>query len=200
LGGCHFCFRLFTGSEYPFLNASPSTVRQYLCGIQFFYESTLRRDGYTLDLVRPAKRKTLPLVLSQQEVNELLRLVDNPRCRMALKLIYACGLGLKGALHVKVADLDAERGLLWVRQGKGGKDRSVPLAERTLDDLKRYRKRFEPETYLFAGRDKSSPLQECALQRAFKAALAQSGINKPATIRTLSPTGPLRRLKRRKIP
>jgi len=158
-------------------NASPSTVRQYLSGIKFLYESTLRRDGYTLELVRPAKRKTLPVVLSQQEVHEVLRLVERPRYRMALQLIYACGLRLRKAMQVKVADLDADRRLLWVRKGKGGKDRSVPLAERTLKDLNRYRKRFQPKSYLFPARGKDCPLQECGLQRAFKAALTHSGIN-----------------------
>jgi len=166
-------------------NASPSTVRQYLSGIKFFYESTLRRDWYTLDLVRPAKRKTLPVVLSQQEVQHLLSLVDNPKHRMALSLIYACGLRLLEATHLKLADIDVQRMQIWVRNGKGGKDRCVPLAQRTLQELRRYLKRAHTDYHVFAGKGSRSPLNQTTLQRAFKAVLRESGINKAASIRTL---------------
>jgi site-specific recombinase XerD len=165
--------------------ASPCTVRQYLSGIRFLYESTLRRDWPVLDLVRPAKRKKLPVVLSRQEVHQVLREVEHPRYRMAFRLIYACGLRLLEATHLTVGDIDRDRRLLWVRHGKGNKDRRIPLAERTLEELRIYQKRFHPETYLFPARGTSGPVHECSLQRAFRAALRRTAINKQASIRTL---------------
>jgi site-specific recombinase XerD len=104
---------------------------------------------------------------------------------MVFRLIYACGLRLLEATHLKRQDIDPDRRLLWVRHGKGGKDRRVPLAERTLEELRVYQKRFDPETYLFPARGTGGPVHECTLQRAFRAALRRTGINKPASIRTL---------------
>jgi site-specific recombinase XerD len=165
--------------------ASPSTVRQYLSGIKFFYESTLGREWPTLSLVRPAKRRTLPVILSREEVWDLLGRVETFKHRVALNLIYSCGLRLLDATHLRLTDVDAERMQVWIRHGKGGKDRYVPLGSAMLAELREYQKRYNPKGYLFPGKN-GSPLHESTLQRAFKSVLRSSGIQKPtASIRTL---------------
>jgi site-specific recombinase XerD len=114
-----------------------STFRIHLSGSRFFYERTLKHPWPVFDLVRPRGIQTLPAVLSPQEVRSLLALVEHPNARMCLWVISACGLRLRAGTQLQVTDLDPQRMLVRVRQGKGGKDRYVPLAERTLQLLLR---------------------------------------------------------------
>jgi len=162
-----------------------STLTIHLSGIRFFFEKTLKREWHIFDLVRPKKRKKLPVVLSTDEVKRLLWLVQNPVVRMALTVIYACGLRLSEGLQLKVQDIDSSRMLLWVRNGKGGKDRCVPLPERLLELLREYWKRRRPRLYLFTNPKNREPLSTTTLQKTFKIALLQSQIHKEASIHTL---------------
>jgi integrase/recombinase XerD len=121
-----------------------STFRIHLYGIRFFYEITLQRPWPVLTLIRPRHSQTLPVVLSPQEVRSLLALVVNPKAGMCLRMIYACGLRLREGTHLQVSDIDPHRMLVHVPQGKGGKDRVVPLAARTLELLRVYWQRAPP--------------------------------------------------------
>ena len=111
--------------------------------------------------------------------------------RVCLGTIYSCGLRLKEGVQLRVEDIDSERMMVAVRGGKGNKDRYVPLAQRTLELLRANWLRHRNPVWLFPGRGDFSPTQaqkpmcESGLQRAFRAALAQSGIAKKATIHTL---------------
>ena len=109
------------------------TLRIHLYGIRFFYEITLQRPWPVLTLTRPRHSRKLPVVLSPQEVRSLLALVVNPKAAMCLRMVYACGLRLREGTHLQVADIDPHCMLVHVRQGKGGRDRLVPLAARTLE-------------------------------------------------------------------
>lgn len=166
--------------------ASRSTVRQYLCGIKFFFETTLGRPMPALELVKPRKRLKLPVVLSQNEVRTVLTLVRHPVAQMALVLIYACGLRLSEGRQVQVEDIDGARHLLWVRNAKGGKDRSVPLPAATLQRLRDYwRDRRPAAPWLFPASTGAGPVGPSLLQKAFKAALRQSPVVKNASVHTL---------------
>lgn len=162
-----------------------STLTIHLSGIKFLFEKTLKREWIIFNLVRPQKRKKLPVILSTEETKHLLSLVRMPKARMALTVIYACGLRLSEGLHLKVQDIDSQRMLLWVRNGKGGKDRYVPLPERVLTMLRAYWKLHKPSSYFFFSRDKNTSLSDTSLQHTFKAALRESGICKEASIHTL---------------
>lgn len=162
-----------------------STLTIYLSGIRFFFEKTLKQEWHIFDLVRPKKRKKLPVVLSTEEVKRLLLIFQNPTVRMALTVIYACGLRLSEGLQLKVRDVDSSRMLLWVRNGKGGKDRCVPLPERLLELLREYWKLRRPRLYLFTNAKNREPLSSTTLQKTFKIVLIQSGIQKEASIHTL---------------
>ena len=166
--------------------ASRSTVRQYLSGIKFFYETTLRRPMPTLDLIKPRKRLKLPVVLSVAEVRTVLALVRHPIAQMALVLIYACGLRLSEGCRVRIADIDGNRQLLWVRDGKGGKDRAVPLPAATLRRLRTYWKTQRLSgPWLFPTSNTKHPVGLSLLQKAFKGALTESPVTKEASVRTL---------------
>lgn len=166
--------------------ASRSTVRQYLSGIKFFYETTLGRPLPVLDLIKPRKRFKLPLVLSVAEVRSILALVRNPKVQMALVLIYACGLRLSEGCRVRTEDIDGDRLQLWVRDSKGGKDRAVPLPAATLCRLRAYWKAQRLSgPWLFPAPRGNTPVGPSLLQKTFKAALRQSPVDKNVSIRTL---------------
>jgi integrase/recombinase XerD len=162
-----------------------STFRIHLYGIRFFYERTLQRPWPVFDLVRPRHPQKLPVVLSLQEVRSLLALVEHPKAQMCLQMIYACGLRLTEGTHLQVSDIDAQRMLVRVHQGKGGKDRLVPLAPRVLELLRAYWQRQRPRPWLFPARDGSAPLSATSLQKTFKAVVRQSMLSKDASSHTL---------------
>jgi len=162
-----------------------STLTIHLCGIKFFFERTLKREWLIFDLVRPKKRKKLPVILSPDEVKLILSLVKTPAVRMALTVIYACGLRLSEGIQLKVQDIDSTRMLVWVRNGKGGKDRCVPLPDRLLELLRAYWVLRRPPLYLFPNRKSHEPLSATTLQKTFQIVVRQSGIPKEASIHTL---------------
>jgi integrase/recombinase XerD len=162
-----------------------STFRIHLYGIRFFYERTRQRPWPVFDLVRPRHIQKLPVVLSLREVRSLLVLVEHPKARRCLHMIYACGLRLTEGSQLQVSDIDAQRMLVRVHQGKGGKERLVPLAPRVLELLREYWRRQRPRPWMFPARDGSAPLPPPALQKTFKAVVRQSGIPKEASIHTL---------------
>jgi len=169
---------------------SGSTLTQALCGIKFFYQHTLRRDWPTLALVRAPREKKLPVVLSVSEVEHVLRCVHLPRYRMCLSTIYACGLRLQEGVHLQVGEIDGERRLIHVRHGKGNKDRYVPLPPRLLETLRGFWRSHRDPTWLFPGilrseSHASAPMCESGVQRAFRAAVRESGLPKLATVHTL---------------
>ena len=100
-------------------------------------------------------------------------------------MIYACGLRLTEGTRLQVADIDAQRMLVRVHQGKGGKDRFVPLAPRVLALLREYWQRERPRPWVFPARHRAAPLSPTALQKTFTAVVRQSGIPKDASIHTL---------------
>jgi site-specific recombinase XerD len=164
---------------------SASSITIYLCGIKFFFETTLKKKFAILDIVRPQRSKRLPVVLSQKEVRTVLKRVKHPIYRMALTIIYACGLRISEGIRLETGDIDGKRHLLRVRNGKGGKDRYVPLHERPLALLREhYRQTRTGTPYIFPL--KSGHITADSLQKAFKKALRESKVNKPtATVHTL---------------
>ena len=172
---------------------SRSTCTIALCGIKFFYVHTLKRSWHTLAFIRPDKEKKLPVILSVEEVDRILRCVHQTRYRVCLTTIYACVLRLLEGTHLQVKDIDSQRKMLHICLAKGGKDRYVPLPDACLAMLRRHWQTHRNPTWLFpAPREDwlnpdrtSKPMEQSGLQRAFSAAVRQSGIHKKATVHTL---------------
>ena len=170
---------------------SASTIA--LCGIKFFYQHTLKREWTTLTFVRPPQEHKLPVILSQEEVRTILQCVRLPRYRACLSTIYACGLRLQEGTHLQVPDIDSARMVIHVRDGKGAKDRYVPLPSPILDLLRQSWKTHRNPVWLFPapgrsglGRSTAStPMPRNSVQDAFRAALRASGIHKHASVHTL---------------
>jgi site-specific recombinase XerD len=167
---------------------SRSTSTVDLCAIKFLFQHTLQRAWPCLQLARPPRGRTLPAVFSRQEVAALLQSVRQPLCRALFTTIYSCGLRASEAATLKVSDVDSARMQLRVR-GKGAKDRCVPLPQKTLALLRESWKGHRSRPWIFAARSAPDqpprPVQRSGLQAAFRSALAQSGIKKPAHLHTL---------------
>jgi len=165
---------------------SRSTSTVALCGIKFFYENTLKRPWPTLLFIRPGHEKKLPVILSHQEVIDLLSGIRLLRYRVCLTTIYSCGLRLSEGTHLRVEDIDSARGFIHVRQSKGNKDRSVPLPEKTLQLLREQWKSHRNNLWIFpSGRNADIPLSNSSVQVAFRSALKSAGIHKNATVHSL---------------
>jgi len=166
---------------------SRSTITLALCGIKFFYERTMQRQWATLALVRPQREKKLPVVLSVEEVHQILARVRRWRYRVCLSTIYACGLRLQEGLHLQLSHIDGGRQMVHVCHGKGGKDRYVPLPQPILEMLRQYWGTHRDPVWVFPSTHQTvkGPMDASGLQRAFHGALVDSGVQKPATVHTL---------------
>jgi len=165
--------------------ASQSGISQAYSALKFFYETTLKRDWNGFRIPRVQKSKKLPVVLSQQEIQAIFSVIRNLKHRAVLMTIYSAGLRISEAVHLKVADIDSQRMVIRVQQGKGQKDRYTLLAQRTLEVLRDYWKEYRPQGWLFPGKPESEPLSISAVQRVFEKVLLQAGVKKHASVHTL---------------
>ena len=169
-----------------------SSCTVVICGLKFFYEYTLNRPMPTFDRIRPKKVHKIPIVLSQEEVYQILSCLRKPHYRVCLSTIYACGLRISEGAGLRVDHIDSARLQLHIRQGKGYKDRRVPLPEQTLVNLRQHWLSHRHPVWLFPKRtrfdvepDATAPMSTTGVANAFKAALAESGVTKEATVHTL---------------
>ena len=165
--------------------AADSTLNVYFSAIRFFFEKTLGREWSVLNLVRARKRRKLPVVLSQREVREVISRVHNGPARTCLTTIYGCGLRLLEGARLRREDIDRERLVIRVRQGKGRKDRYVPLSEQLAKVLDAHCREYRPQDWLFPGQQPGHYVSPGTIGRRLKLALAKSGVGKPATVHTL---------------
>ena len=165
--------------------ASSSAITIALCAIKFFYEQTLRQEWPTLALVRPPRERKLPVVLSREEVHRILGCLRRPYYRVCLSTIYSCGLRLSEGTHLLLTDIDSQRMVVRIRNGKGGKDRYVPLPHKTLQLLRAYWRDQQPSSHLFPKTNREGHIPNGSLQKTFKAALQRSSITKRVSIHTL---------------
>src|SRR4030095_12477636 len=172
---------------------SRSTATIAICGIRFFYEQTLNRNWATFGLLRAAREKKLPVILSLAEVRQILGRIRLPRYDVCRTTIYSCGLRLQEGTNLRVADIDSARLMIHVRHGKGAKQRYVPLPKRTLRLLRLYWQQHHNPVLLFPAEGRNhidlarstEPMSKSSVQDAFHAALKESGNNKRASVHTL---------------
>jgi integrase/recombinase XerD len=169
---------------------APGTLRVSLSAIRFCFGVTLQRTWPTLGLLRPGKERKLPVVLSREEVRAILGCVRAPVYRACLSAIYAGGLRISEGTALQVGDVDSQRMVLRVR-GKGNKERQVPLSAPTLDLLRRFWKLHRSTPWLFPAawqpraQHLDGPVRVENVQEAFRWALHDSGVHKPATVHSL---------------
>lgn len=165
--------------------SSWSQFNQAVCALRFLYTVTVPRP-WSVTMIPFGKRpKRLPTVLGQEEVHDLIQCVAHPKHRAVLLTLYAAGLRLAEATHLKLPDIDSQRMQLKINSGKGNKDRYVPISPRLLEELRTYWKIERPPTYLFPGKTLDVPLSGATIQKACKLAATQARIAKTVTPHTL---------------
>lgn len=163
---------------------SISYQNQSINAIKFYYEQVLERPVRSYYIQRPKKGRQLPNVLSEEEVVAILKCTDNLKHRAMLWLIYSSGLRLGELINLKIQDVDSNRMLLIVRQGKGKKDRVSLLSEKVLKLLRDYFRQYHPREWLFEGQF-GGQYSPTSLQKVFRQAKEKAGIKKHATVHTL---------------
>jgi len=140
-----------TGISWPALN-------QIVCALRFFYGVTLGQAIVPERIAYAREPSKLPVVLSADEVVRFLEAIPSLKSRTALTTVYAAGLRVSEVVLLKIADIDSQRMVIRVEQGKGGKDRYVMLSPQLLRILRTYWRLARPKRWLFPGRDDERPL------------------------------------------
>jgi integrase/recombinase XerD len=163
----------------------PPTINGAVVALRFFFTVTLERPDIVRHLVFVREPRRIPIVLSPEEVARLLEAAPGPKYKAALGAAYGAGLRVSEVVALKVADIDSNRMLLRIEQGKGRKDRFAMLSERLLELLRDWYRIARPPLWLFSGRDPMLPLTTRQLNRAVHAAAEMAEITKRVTPHTL---------------
>ena len=166
-------------------NSSHSFVSQAVSSIKFLYGHVLMKDDLILNVVRPKKENKLPEVLSQKDVLSIPDNVSNLKHKAILFLTYSSGLRVGEVVRLRVNDIDSDRMLIHVVQGKGRKDRYTVLSEVALKALREYAREYKPVTWLFPGEEAGSHITERTVQRVFENTKDKAGIQKKVSVHTL---------------
>jgi integrase/recombinase XerD len=161
---------------------APSSICTAVAALRFLYKVTLKR-AWTFEEVIPAPKKPqkLPIVLSPEEVLHFLGCIEGTKHRAILTTCYAAGLRISEAVSLKPNDIDSQRMVIRVEQGKGQKDRYVMLSPKLLETLRSYWRAVRPKDWLFPGDRPERPITKDAVEDACQKAQRRSGIAKPIT-------------------
>jgi integrase/recombinase XerD len=171
--------------EYIIRNGfSPSYQNQVINALKLYFRKFHSKHFDLTMIERPREGVKLPLVLSLEEVQHLLRVTRNVKHKTMLMLIYSSGLRRSELLNLKIEHIESERMLIRIRNAKGNKDRMVPLSQKMLDQLRMYYRMYKPKIHLFEGVDGDS-YSATSLQQVLRQSLNKAGIRKRVTLHTL---------------
>ena len=163
-----------------------STCNQVINGCKFFYTNVLSEWDWTFDFPSRKSEQRIPEVLSKEDLDLLFSCNTNLKHRMLLMTTYSAGLRVSEVVALKVVDIDSKRMMIRIIQGKGKKDRQVPLSQRLLEELRQYWKKYHPTTWLFpSSRNTSSHLDKATAQAVYYAAKKRAAISRGKGIHTL---------------
>lgn len=167
-------------------HVSLTYLKQAVCALRFFYNQVLERQYDHPRLPYPKKAATLPTVLARTEITRLLDATSNRKHRAILMTVYGAGLRVSELAELRPADIDSERMVINVRQGKGRKDRTVILARTLLDALRDYWREYRPGTeWLFPGRNPGRHVSTRNVQHICQVAAERARLRKHVTAHTL---------------
>jgi len=164
---------------------SPSTCRLYLNALRFFYLNVLHWKTLQCEFDVPKHKQRIPDLLSLSDVRLIIEHATNPKYRMMFILCYACGLRVSELVAVKVQHIHGDEKYLQIVQGKGFKDRNIPLSNSALIALRNYWRSFRPDDFLFPGRDVNKPVSITSVQKYFTQTKARAEITKVGGIHSL---------------
>ncbi len=171
--------------EFRSKGLSWSTLNIHYSSLKLFC-TKIRREQWDIDhLPRPKGSKTLPRILSEQEVVRLIEAPSNFKHRFVIAFMYATGLRISEVLNLKINDVDGDRLELFIRQGKGGKDRLVRIPQKLLVLLRIYYKQFKPKEYLFEGSIKGTAYAYASIRKILLNAKRKAKIGKRVSPHTM---------------
>lgn len=163
---------------------SASYQNQAINAIKFYFEKVLGQERVVYHIDRPRKKKKLPVVLSQAEVQRLLESIKNLKHKVILSTIYGCGLRVSECINLRIEDIDSSLNRIIVRNAKGNKDRLTLLPEHLLIQLRAYYKAYRPKAWLFEGPNHTQ-YSASSIRKVFGRALDKCNIRKPASVHSL---------------
>jgi integrase/recombinase XerD len=158
---------------------------QTVCALRFLYHHILHRDWMIEYIPYPRREDKLPVVLSPAEVAAVFEATHNLKHRTILMTIYAAGLRVSEVTHLRLSDIDSQRQVIRVRQGKGHKDRQVMLSPKLLEALRIYWKSYRPKVWLFPGESPERPVSSETVWRVCHQAGEAAHLSKPISPHTL---------------
>lgn len=162
-----------------------TTFKVRMSALKFFYTRTLKQAWFEYEVVKPKLRPKLPTVLSRERISALIDAVVNLKHRALLGVFYGTGLRCAEARHLRVNDVDSDRMLIRVCDGKGQKQREVPLSPKLLELLRAYtrwrRPKLKRKDWLFPGGKPGRPISESAVTQICQKAARAAGLDKPAS-------------------
>ncbi len=173
------------------LGVSSITLNATITGLRFFFEVTLNRHDALTMMDRVYEPRKLPIILSIEEVTRLIEAAGGLKYKAALSIAYGAGLRASEVVHLKVSDIDSQRMVIRVEQGKGKKDRYAMLSPTLLELLRdwyryaRSQRMILPGGWLFPGQNPVNPLSTRQLNRAFHLTLEAAGIDKRVSLHSL---------------
>jgi site-specific recombinase XerD len=166
---------------------SASSLNLAISGIKFFYSNVMKNEGIS-EPRRPRHDKRLPQVLSKEEIQKILALEKNPKHRLLLMLVYSSGLRVSEVVALKREHIDMSRKVIYIKRGKGRKDRCTLLSEKAACFLNEYYTFYGIQTWLFPGQPATSPLTIRSAQHIFDNAVRRAAIPKKLSIHSLRHT------------
>ena len=166
-------------------NLSETFQNQTISALKKFYTFRYNLNLDIDNLERPIKSQHLPKVFGKEDLITFLRGIKNEKHKMAMEMIYACGLRRGELINLKLEHIDSRRGLLAVIDGKGKKDRVIPVCDNLMKKMKKYYRSFKPEVWFIEGQYAGKKISASSLQKVFEKALEKSKIKKPYTIHCL---------------
>lgn len=170
-------FKYDQGAKWPTINNVYSALRKY-------FREVLHYEWTTKKIPRPRRERTLPVLINKEEVKLIIEHCKMYKYQVFISLLYATGIRLSEALHIKMAHIDGRSLQIHIVKGKGSKHRYVDIPPKLLNLLRTYYRRENPEDYLFNGRIKSNILSCTSAQRAIREAVKRSKILKQVSTHT----------------
>lgn len=164
--------------------SSTSKKNQIISSVKLFSDKTLGMKVWKIKCERPRKEKTLPEILSRKEVLQIISSIKNLKHKAIIATIYSCGLRISECINLVKYDIDSQRMLVRIKQGKGKKDRFVPIKQDLIDLLRDYYKQYRPKSYLFEGQ-KGGKYSAGSIRKILERTVKSTGITKKVYVHLL---------------
>jgi integrase/recombinase XerD len=165
-------------------NVSDSAQKIVINSAKLYFKIVQGKELGDIILVNPKGSWKLPTFLSKEEIKSVINNTNNLKHKSIISITYACGLRISETINLKLNDIDSKNMIVWVREGKGRKDRIIPMPQNVLQLLREYWKQYKPKEWLFEGPE-GGQYSRGSIQKVFKNACKASKINRDATFHSL---------------